>query len=132
MTLLLLFKMSLQNEMEWRTSLNLLYLKAERLMSLRSTNCVDALDSVALQIDFDFQKVADALKSGDPVDQEAIDSLTKEKTEFDTRPSEWFKVRQSLSEPDNFRISAHNRYSSTLVGASEAGSSTLSRFSSRH
>ena len=77
--------MSLQNEMEWRTSLNLLYLKAERLMSLRSTNCVDALDSVALKIDFDFQKFADALKSGDPVDQEAIDSLTKEKTEFDTR-----------------------------------------------
>ena len=71
--------MSLQNEMEMRTSLNQLYLKAERLMSLRSTNYVDALESVALQIDSDFQTIADNLKSGDPVDHEAIDSLTKEK-----------------------------------------------------
>ena len=123
--------MSLQNEMEIRTSLNQLYLKAERLMSLRSTNCVDALESVALQIDSDFQTIADDLKSGDPVDHEAIDSLTKEKTEFDTRLSEWFKARQPLSEPDNFQASAHNRYTSSLVGASEAGSSTSSRSSSK-
>ena len=123
--------MSLQNEMEMRTSLNQLYLKAERLMSLRSTNCVDALESVALQIDLDFQTIADALKSGDPVDHEAIDSLTKEKTEFDTRLSKWFKARQPLSEPDNFQTSAHNRYTSSLVGASEAGSSTSFRSSSK-
>ena len=123
--------MSLQNEMEMRTSLNQLYLKAERLMSLRSTNCVDALESVALQIDSDFQTIADNLKSGDLVDHEAIDSLTKEKTEFDTRLSEWFKARQPLSEPDNLQTSAHNRYTSSLVGASEAGSSTSSRSSSR-
>ena len=124
--------MSLQNEMEMRTSLNQLYLKAERLMSLRSTNCIDALESVALQIDLDFQTIADDLKSGDPIDHKAIDSLTKEKTEFDTRLSEWFKARQPLSEPDNFQTSAHNRYTSSLVGASEAGSSTSSRSSSKH
>ena len=123
--------MSLQNEMEMRTSLNQLCLKAERLMSLRSTNCVDALESVALQIDSDFQTIADDLKSDDPVDHEAIDFLTKEKTEFDTRLSEWFKARQPLSEPDNFQNSAHNRYTSSLVGASEAGSSTSSRSSSK-
>ena len=114
-----------------RTSLNQLYLKAERLMSLRSTNCVNALESVALQINLDFQMIADALKSGDPVDHEAIDSLTKEKTEFEARLSKWFKVRQPLSEPDNFQTSAHNRYTSSLVGASEAGSNTLSQSSSK-
>ena len=117
--------------MEMRTSQNQLYLKAERLMSLRSTNCVDALESQALQIDSDFQTIADDLKSGNPVDHEAIDSLTKEKTDFDTRLSEWFKARQPLSEPDNFHTSAHNRYTSSLVGASEAGSSTSSRSSSK-
>ena len=71
-------------------------------MSLRSTNCVDGLVSIALQINLNFQKVADALNSDDPVDQEAIDSLIKEKTEFDTRLSEWFKARRSLCELDNF------------------------------
>ena len=69
--------MSFQYEMEMRTFLSQLYLKAEQLMSLRSTNCVDALESVALQIDLDFQTIADALKLGDSVDHEAIDSLTK-------------------------------------------------------
>ena len=123
--------MSLQNEMEMRTSLNQLYLKAERLMSLRSTNCVDTLESVALQIDSDFQTIADDLKSGNPVDHKAIDSLTKEKMEFDTRLSEWFKARQPLSEPDSFQTSEHNRYTSSLVSASKAGSSTLSRSSSK-
>ena len=123
--------MSLQDEMKMRTSPNQLYLKAERLMLLRSTNCVDALESVALQIDLDFQMIADILKSGNPVDHEAIDSLTKEKTEFDTRLTEWFKARQSLFEPDNFQTSAHNRYTSSLIGASEAGSSTSSRSSSK-
>ena len=89
--------MSLQNEIETKTSLNQINLKAERLMSLRSTNYVDALESVALQIDSDFQKVADALKSGDSVDQESIDSLTKEKTELDTRLSEWLNPYQDAN-----------------------------------
>ena len=117
--------------MKLRASLNQLYLKAERLISLRSTNCVDVLGSVALHIDLDLQKVADALKSGDPVDQEAIDSFTEEKTEFDTRLSEWFKVRKSLCESDNFQTSAHYRYTSNLVGASKAGLSISSHSSSK-
>ena len=43
--------------------------------------------------------------------------------------SEWFKVRKSFSKRDNFQTSAHKRYTSSLVGASEAGSSTSSRSS---
>ena len=57
--------------------------------------------------------------------------LLKKKTEFDTRLSEWFKAKQPLSEPDNLQTFAHNRYTSSLVGASEAGSSTSSQSSSR-
>ena len=40
-------------------------------------------------------------------------------------------MRQSLSEPDNFQTSAHNRYTSSLFGASEAGSSSSNQSSSK-
>ena len=84
--------------------------------------------SLLEMLEIDFQKLADTHKSGDSIDQKAIDSLTTDKTKFNTPLSKWC----SLSESDNFQTSTHNHYTSSVVSASKTGSNALSQSSSKH
>ena len=89
--------MSFQDEMSLSVDLNEVYLKAERLMSLRSTD----LASVHRAID-DIEKIHNELlsflKNNENVDEEAISSAVKNKTEFDSRVHDW--IMSSTKAPE--------------------------------
>ena len=86
--------MDLKEDIELRKNLSKLYLRAERLMSMRSTS-PESVEAVASLIQTSFEKILEILKSDKFLDTEEIDAVVKNNLEFNARFKNWLKFKST-------------------------------------
>ena len=95
--------MDLKEDIELRNNLSNLYLRAERLMSMRSTSS-ESVEAVASLIQTTLEKLLEILKSDKILDSEEIDAVIKNNHEFNARFKDWLKSKSTSDATSSTKV----------------------------
>ena len=118
--------MSLELTLSEYDKLSELYLQAERLMSLRSTNR-DQLEEISKLIENLYAEVISKLNEEECVDVKKIQAVTKNYSEFNARISDWLNTLSSLPVCDNPEDAAPTVISNTSSSSASSRSTIRQR-----
>ena len=118
--------MSLEQTLSEYDKLSELYLQAERLMSLRSTNR-DQLEEISKLIENLYAQVISKLNEEECVDVKKIEAVTKNYSEFHARISDWLNTLSSLPVCDNPEDAAPTVISNTSSSSASSRSTIRQR-----
>ena len=106
--------MSLEQTLSKYDKLSELYLQAERLMSLRSTNR-DQPEKISKLVENLYAQVISKLNEEECVDLKKIEAVTKNYSEFNARISDWLNTLSILPVSDNPEDAAPTLISKLLL-----------------
>ena len=95
--------MDLKEDIELRNNLSNLYLRAGRLMSMRSTSS-ESVEAVASLIQTTLEKLLEIIKSDKILDFEEINAVIKNNHEFNTRFKDWLKSRSTSDATSSTKV----------------------------